>query len=594
MTTPSSAFTIDGPGSRDLDDALWVERLDGAIRLHVYVADPTSAVEPGSAADIRAAEMLETRYYATGNDPMLPRHISEGESSLLPGQLRSALHARITYGGDGSVVDKELRSGAVVRSVAKLHYGMVPEILGLPTHALHDLVGTLRDLAQALLARRRSQGALALYDLRSGLLTREEGTLRHTDPDQETLGQVIVQEAMIAANAFVAELCVQNNLPILFRNHEPLDSAPPRAQLQQWLADMTSVPRQVADHRAKVLDGVLGRARYGSQIRGHFGLSLAAYAHCTSPLRRYADLVNHRQVLAHLTGRPLPYSRQDLAVLAERINHYRDQAQQGKSQRFKEKADQLLARRAASDMALLEPKAFSRVIKLATRAGDPHPHLVGEVGRRSADASLQVADAYHILWCDPATGWAPAMRFVAAFLAANPAAAVSVAAMSATLAPSSPATVADAEPSEFGGFTSSAAGWGLGVTGSGPTKKAATQRAAARLFCLRAGLDLADPPSSATPAPAKARRRPPLPSPDSLNPVSELQLYCQALPAELPTYEFYEAPRSGALLFRCTVSAHLEGLDIRCTSGNQPSKRDAKRDCAAAAILEIRRLARDP
>lgn len=586
MTQPDKALTIDGPGSRDLDDALWVEHDGGKTVLHVYIADAAAAVPIGSPADLRAAEMIETRYFASGNSPMLPRKISEGEASLLPGQVRSALRITLVFLSDGTRTSCKIHNCSA-RSVAQLHYGQVPEILGRPDHALHGQIRDLDRLAKVLLAGRRAAGALALYDLREGLLTSEEGILRKTE--WSTIGHVIVQEAMIAANLALAEMCLDQHVPILFRNHEASAAAPPRAEMQRWLTEMLSAPHEIVVQRAKVLEAVLERARYGTELRGHFGLSLGAYLHGTSPIRRLADLLNHRQIRAHLLGEPLPYGRGDLELFAARINEFGDLQRKQKSAHLKEKADQLLARRAQGDLGYLEPKAFSRILKLACRAGTPSGKLSAEIAARCTAGRMMPLDAYFVLWADPAQ-WADPQKCVAAFLAANPHAAASVAAISATMAAAdgAPQIVTDHGLRRGSSFGSSASCWGIVASGTGHSKKAAEQNAVVRLVCERVGVEAAEPPPQApAQASAPAAKTLPLPDPETLNPISDLQCYCQSWPTDLPTYTFEEVSARGAILFSCEVSAVLGGKQLRGRSGPRPSKRDAKRDAAADAIRKL-------
>lgn len=580
------AITIDSPGSPDLDDALWVQESQEGYELHVYVADASSLVAAGSSADQRAAQMVETHYHASGSNSMLPRGL-EAQASLLAGQPRPALRVSLQYRPDGSRARFEV-SLARVRSVAKLHYAQVLEVLGRPEHEVHRQVRTLEWLAQVLLARRRAQGALALYDLRSGLLTSEEGAPRWAQADNTTLGQVIVQEAMIAANATLAEWCVLHHLPVLYRNHQVTPAAPPRAEMQQWLQEMVQAPREVAAHRARVLETVLERAQYGTRVRGHFGLALSAYLHGTSPIRRYADLVTHRQVCALLRGEEVPYSQEALDAMAQRINEFKDRQRDSKSGYLKEKADQVLARRVQQGLGTLDPRAFSRVVKLAARSGAPSPELAQEVAARCRAGSLQPLDAYHALFSDPAT-WAPVQADVAAFLAARPHVAASVAAVSQGMLVADPALPSIQVLDEPGGpgFAATAACWGLRAEGRSSTKKGAQQDAVVHLAFARAGAEPPSVPERRSPAAPAPPQPLPVPDPGTLDPVSELQRYCQALGAELPAYTFGEVPGPMHPLFGCQVRACLQGQQVVGTCEPRLNKKDAKRGAAADALRSL-------
>lgn len=573
------AFTIDGPTSRDLDDAVWVERSGNCVNLHVYVADPAAAVPVGSPDDERALRMIETRYYASGNDPMLPRAISEDAASLRPGKLRKTLLVNMQFDAEGRRTDASVQCDIPLRSAAQLHYGQVLEIRGRPDHALHGQVLELDRLAQQLLARRRGEGALALYDLSTGLLTSEEGTLRWAETDRSTLGQVIVQEAMIAANTAVAEMCLHHAVPVLFRNHEASVASPPREEIRRWLSEMVSAPREVAVQRARVLETVLGRARYGTELRGHFGLALGAYMHVTSPIRRLADLLNHRQIRAFLLGLPMPYDRAQIDEIAGRINEFRDAQRDARIERFKEKADRLLLRRAAGGMEQLEPKAFSRLVKIAARGQDaPDDALCAEVVRRCRQQTLQPLDAYYILWRD-GLGWDVTRSEVVKFLEACPHDAVSVVGISMAVEAETAAVLSPATP-EGAAFESTIRRGPLEFVGRGPNKKRAEQAAVLALFRGMSGLPPEPETSPAAPAQPKPKAMPPLPNPAAIDPISELQLYCQALGAESPSYVFADKKERGVPLFRCEVSA----LGKMGASEFRASKKEAKKEAAARYI----------
>lgn len=582
------AITIDGPASLDLDDALWAEPLDGGVQLRVFVADPARMVAVGSDVDLRAWDMVETHYFPTGSKPMLPPGISEHRASLLAGRRRRVLEVCLRFDRSGERIGYEVRQDVEIRSTGQLHYGQVPEILGNENDRLHPQVRLLTDLAQILLARRRREGALALYDLSTGLLTSEEGSLRWVEEDRSTLGHVVVQEAMIAANGALAEFCAQKQVPVLFRNHEASAACPQREDLQRWLAEMVVVPRDLAAQRARVLETVLGRARYGVELRGHFGLALGAYMHATSPIRRLADLINHRQVGAYLRGQELPYHRDTLSEAAERINAWKDAQRERKTERMKEKADQLLSRRAAIGMRSLEPSAFSRVVKLAVRSPSaPDPALQAEVSRRCREGTLMPMDACHILWAEQ-DAWAPLRQDVARFLEDYPHVAVSLESLSATLT-SSPIKVDSVAP-DASGFVATASRRGFQLTGQGRTKKAASQDALLRHFCAMAGIDrrtAADAPAPApatTAAPCKPSVR--LPDPESVDPISEIQLYCQASGIDLPAYQYEEKTERGKPMFACQIS--ISALRITASSAPKPSKKEAKREAALRAIQTLR------
>ncbi len=226
---PVQGLTIDGPTSRDLDDAIWVEEDTAGWQVTVSIAAVASVVRPGSGLDKLARAKVATRYLASGNLPMLPVSLSEGRMSLLPGKRRRVLAIRARVTKTLALSDVQVFR-AWLTSAAQLHYANVPEILTDPDHRLHRVIVAANRLSKALLAGRRQQGALALYDLNAGLLTTEEGTVINV-PRTWINGQSLIAELMILTNRILADYAIAADLPLLFRNHTARAHAPPREEL---------------------------------------------------------------------------------------------------------------------------------------------------------------------------------------------------------------------------------------------------------------------------------------------------------------------------------------------------------------------------
>lgn len=365
--------TIDDRSTRDMDDAIWVETgPSGSPIVTVSVANAAFEVTIGGVADERARQMTATRYFATGNSPMLPRTLAEDELSLLPGKSRHVLAVRVVLDDTYSPRRTEVFE-ARLRSAARLSYDEIPAILGkLATTAPSAMVVHAAGIATDLLNKRRARGALALYDLNHGWVTTEEGAVRTLNKREDTIGYVIVQELMILANAALAAWSVERDVPVLFRNHVARAATPPdRAQL---LADLDSaLTRPLADlesyrERTHML---LGRAEYDVFLRGHFGLNVPAYMHATSPIRRYADLVNHRQIVSMLEGVTPVYTADQLGEIAAHINSVAEEERERTKEAMKSKAEGVARRAALSDRMIegLDPKKLERVVKLEARSG---------------------------------------------------------------------------------------------------------------------------------------------------------------------------------------------------------------------------------
>ena len=257
-----------------------------------------------------------------------------------------------------------------MRSEAKLSYADASTAITTPTHRYHTMLRTSYRLARRLLAQRRQRGALALFDLASGWRTNEDGTLRRMRPEDAHPAQLIIQEYMILANESFARYLLEADVPTLFRNHTAKAAAGERAGLLADIESALAHPKllDIEQVRARVYL-VLNRARYSPLLQGHWGLNLPAYLHGTSPIRRYADLLNQRQLVAHLEGRPVPCTVEDLAATGVNLNSIEDDQKDARSAYLHDKAH-VIARRVMqrpATLAAVTGKDLERVVKVAAR-----------------------------------------------------------------------------------------------------------------------------------------------------------------------------------------------------------------------------------
>lgn len=308
------AITIDPPGAKDLDDAVWVEEAHGGWVVTVCIANVTEHVRHHSVIDVTARTRLATHYYRDGNRPMLPRNFAEDRTSLLPRAPRPVVVLRAGVTRAGEVGSARVFLGYVA-SAAQLTYADVPHLLreGGP-HA--SMLMDAERCTHALLCRRRAGGALVHYDPEQGLALTEEGAFKRLD-HRNVVGYRIVHELMLMTNRALAEFAHANHVPILYRNHK---SAADRSSLLLTLAEVLDRPNVALEEYRRSIGSKLQRAEYGATSQGHFALNVERYCHATSPIRRYADLVTQRQIVAHVSGHPLPYSQGDLQRLADEIN----------------------------------------------------------------------------------------------------------------------------------------------------------------------------------------------------------------------------------------------------------------------------------
>src|SRR6185295_16299598 len=242
--TGRTVVTIDGPKTKDLDDAIAAERLHGGgFRIAIHVADVGHWVPEGSALDLEAFRRATRVYYPGRTTPMLPEHLSNGLGSLVPGEVRLAMSASLDVNAEGKVVARRYAETAI-RSARRLTYGEVRRLLEEPAAGdageygpVLETLSAARDAMVALLAARLSRGSLD-FDLPEGdVEIDEEGALVGIEPGERHVGHRIVEEFMIAANEAVATGLLAAGRPAVFRIHEP-PGGERRGDLERALASL--------------------------------------------------------------------------------------------------------------------------------------------------------------------------------------------------------------------------------------------------------------------------------------------------------------------------------------------------------------------
>jgi ribonuclease R len=325
--------TIDPDDARDHDDAIWVAAVGNGFEVCVAIADVAAFVPAGTPLDAGARARAFSIYLPDRAVPMLPPALSSGLCSLLEGQDRLCLALHVRIDATGRVRSSRLGE-AVMRSRAKLTYTGVARALGwseapgaarVPEAALAVLEQADR-AARVLHRRRVRRGALEL-DLHEPEIVVDPGTglpldvrRRAQDPGVARAYR-LVEELMLVANETVARWVLARGLTGVFRVHPPPDAAKLErlgalcdALGIRFEADDASDARRLGaflarlhdDPRASVVSMLalrsLKRAGYDVANVGHFALALDAYAHFTSPIRRYPDLLLHRQIKRALRG----------------------------------------------------------------------------------------------------------------------------------------------------------------------------------------------------------------------------------------------------------------------------------------------------
>jgi len=311
--------TIDGADARDFDDAVYAERKGDGWRLIVAIADVSHYVEAGTELDEAARERGTSVYFPDRVIPMLPEALSNGLCSLNPKVDRLALCCEMSVDRAGNVPRARFFE-AVIRSAARLTYVEVAGFLeGHKTAAKLTAVGaqlkTLLEVYRAFDSKRRRRGAID-FDLPQAKIELDDrGRVVDVHVAHRLVSHRIIEECMIAANVEAAKRLRKGRIAGLYRVHEGPD--PDRIEeLMQFLQSLglklnspdTLKPKDIANlvervagrPEAELIDTMvlrsMSQARYQPKNMGHFGLALTAYAHFTSPIRRYPDLLVHRAI----------------------------------------------------------------------------------------------------------------------------------------------------------------------------------------------------------------------------------------------------------------------------------------------------------
>ncbi len=319
--------TIDGEDARDFDDAVWAgpdEAPDnrGGHRLLVAIADVAHYVRPGSALDREAQERGNSVYFPDRVIPMLPEALSNDLCSLRPHEDRACLAVEMRIGPQGRLMDHRFVRG-LMRSRARLTYEQVQAAFEgaadpVAEPILSTVIAPLYRAYEALAVARKRRGTIELDLSERRVRFDETGKPIAIEPRQRLSSNCLIEEFMIAANVAAARELGRRKQPLLYRVHDKPDALKLEA-LAQYLAeldiawnrqskkpgDFTQLIRSVKDHDlhdmiASFVLRAQAQAIYDPENRGHFGLNLQEYAHFTSPIRRYSDLVVHRALIYSL------------------------------------------------------------------------------------------------------------------------------------------------------------------------------------------------------------------------------------------------------------------------------------------------------
>lgn len=324
--------TIDGEDARDFDDAVYCEPVkigrSNGFRLIVAIADVSHYVKPNDALDKDALERSTSVYFPRRVIPMLPEKLSNGLCSLNPDVDRLTLVCDMVVSASGEIKAYQFYP-AVMHSAARFTYTEVAEILantsGLAANQRQSLVphlSSLNAVYRALLQARKARGAIDFETTETYIVCNPSGKIEKIIPRTRNDAHKIIEECMLGANVCAADLLLQHKHPGTYRIH----AGPTEEKLNQLKTFLKQVglflnggdTPSTADY-AELMEKIklrpdaallqtmmlrsMQQAVYSPDNIGHFGLAYEAYAHFTSPIRRYPDLLTHRAIKAIIQGK---------------------------------------------------------------------------------------------------------------------------------------------------------------------------------------------------------------------------------------------------------------------------------------------------
>lgn len=319
--------TIDGETARDFDDAVYCEPSGSGFRLVVAIADVSAYVKPGEPLDKEALLRSTSVYFPRRVIPMLPEELSNGLCSINPNVERLCMVCDMQISAEGNI-EKYRFYPSVMVSKARLTYNQVADMLANPQGeiaqqyaAVLPHINHLYTLFQTLLKARSKRGAIDFETVETQMVFNEQGKIEKIVAVARNDAHKLIEECMLAANVCAASFLLEHEHPVLYRVHEgptPEKLEAVREFFKEFGLELGGGDEPQAGDYAKLLKQIKGRpdyallqtvmlrslrqARYAPENVGHFGLGYEAYAHFTSPIRRYPDLLVHRAIKAVLKG----------------------------------------------------------------------------------------------------------------------------------------------------------------------------------------------------------------------------------------------------------------------------------------------------
>lgn len=314
-------ITIDGEDSRDLDDAISVELIEGGYRLGVHIADVSYYVREGMNVNAEAYERGTSVYVVDRVVPMLPHSLSNGICSLNPKVERLTITCEMDIDKKGNMIRYAIYP-SYIKTTERMTYTKVNAILDGDKEAcdeyphLLEMCHHMVDLSDIIRARRERLGSIDFDTKEAKIIVNDKGKPIDVVVRERGRSEMIIEDFMIAANECVANHVKWLQTPSIYRVHEVPDVKKMRdfvkialvlkhpfkgtvsgvhpKQIQDYLSELKETPEYPV--LSTYMLRSMQKARYDAQCLGHFGLGLKEYTHFTSPIRRYPDLIVHRML----------------------------------------------------------------------------------------------------------------------------------------------------------------------------------------------------------------------------------------------------------------------------------------------------------
>ncbi|MCK5717688.1 MAG: RNB domain-containing ribonuclease [Thiomargarita sp.] len=295
-------FSIDDEDTREVDDALSIERENEEWKITIAIADPACIIHRGDSLDREAMRRGTTVYLPTQTVLMLPQYIACDIASLTAEHIRSSIVIRVWLDDQGNITNNKI-SREAIRVRHRLNYNESDQFIAKGD----DELGTrLRELLQCakLLHQERIVGGAFVLQRPEYKISVHKGDINVMMINHDSPSRLLVAEMMILANHVAAKYAYTHEVPLIYRLQPP--------PIVPITPEMTADP--LSFHKVRKL---ISRSSLSLQAGGHSGLGLTMYTQFSSPLRRFADLAMQRQLMAHLLGETLPYNIDELFKVLE-------------------------------------------------------------------------------------------------------------------------------------------------------------------------------------------------------------------------------------------------------------------------------------